>query len=153
MLLVLGVVMFGPEKLPAMSRKLARIIYMIRVFLNKSMDSLKEELGPDYADLKLTDLNPKTFVRRTLLVDVEEDIDDLKRQFDGFRSDLAGSSLDIKHELQSATAPAALPHTQSVRPVESPATISESLPENRDPAASSSDVSSGRSVPWDDEAT
>jgi len=64
LLLVLGVVMFGPEKLPLFARKAARVFVAVRNIANNAQTQLREELGPEYSDLKIEDLNPKKFVAK-----------------------------------------------------------------------------------------
>lgn len=95
LLLVLAVIFFGPEKLPEFSRKAARVVYVVRVFADQATSQLKEELGPEYKDLTLADLNPKTFVQKTLLADIQGDLDDIKKELDEVRTDLSGSVADV----------------------------------------------------------
>lgn len=102
-LLILGVIMFGPEKLPDISRKAARLVHFLRVFAQQATDSIKDELGPEYKDLKPSDLSPKNLVRKTLLADIEGDLDDIKAELDGVKSDLGSSS---KMVTAAAAAPA-----------------------------------------------
>ena len=64
LLLILGVVMFGPEKLPMFARKAARVFVAVRNIANNAQTQLREELGPEYSDLKLEDRNPKKFVAK-----------------------------------------------------------------------------------------
>lgn len=64
---ILAVVIFGPEKLPELARKAARIIAYLRRVGNDARSQLREELGPEFDDLRLSDLNPKNFVQRHLL--------------------------------------------------------------------------------------
>lgn len=128
LLLVLGVIMFGPEKLPQVSRKVAHVVHFVRVFANQATAQLREELGPEYKDLKLTDLNPKTLVRKTLLADIEGDLDDIKRELDGVKSDLNSSAADI------ADANADVKNLAGV-------------------AAGGAEVGAALIVPWDSEAT
>ncbi len=116
LLLVLGVIMFGPEKLPEISRKAARVVHVVRVLANQAMGSLREELGPEYKDLQLADLNPKTLVRKTLLADIEDDIDDIKRELDGVRADLTGAASDVNHELGAKNSPTAGSSSGAGRP-------------------------------------
>lgn len=87
LLLLFAVIVFGPERLPEFSRKVARVLFTIRVMANQATNQLKEELGPEYADLTLADLNPKTFVRKSLLADVEEEIADIKNEIDEVKSE------------------------------------------------------------------
>ncbi|GAA2181705.1 sec-independent translocase [Brooklawnia cerclae] len=95
LLLVLAVIMFGPEKLPEVSRRAARIVHFVRAFANQATNQLKDELGPEYKDLKPSDLNPKTLVSKLLLADVENDLNDIKRELDGVKADLNGSAADV----------------------------------------------------------
>ena len=48
MLLILGVVMFGPERIPPMARKAAKIIHFLRNIANDATSQLRNELGPEY---------------------------------------------------------------------------------------------------------
>ena len=90
-LIILAVVMFGPERIPEFSRKAARVIWYLRNIANTATTQLKEELGPEYKDLTLDDLNPKTFIQKHLLDDLQADLDSIKE-------DLA----DVKKELNDA---------------------------------------------------
>lgn len=61
-LIVLAVIIFGPDKLPEMARKAARVIAMLRNVANNAQDTVRRELGPEFADmtadLTLNDLRP-----------------------------------------------------------------------------------------------
>lgn len=78
-ILVLAVVMFGPEKLPQYSRKAARLFVYLRDIANNAKTSIGNELGPEYANLELKDLNPKTFIAKQLQNEVAL-IDEAKRE-------------------------------------------------------------------------
>lgn len=93
LLVVLAIVMFGPERIPEFARKAAKVVYFLRNVANDATTQLKSELGPEYADLKPEDLNPKTFITKHLLNDIQEELDDLK-------TDIA----DIKDELNDDAA-------------------------------------------------
>ncbi|HKF88376.1 MAG TPA: sec-independent translocase [Propionibacteriaceae bacterium] len=77
-LLVLAVVLFGPERLPELVRKAARTIRYVRTMADNAQRQLKDELGPDFSNLDVRDLNPKTFVRKHLLDEVEPVVTDVK---------------------------------------------------------------------------
>ena len=79
LLLVLGVVMFGPEKLPMFARKAARVFVAVRNIANNAQTQLREELGPEYSDLKLEDLNPKKFVAKHMREEIAA-IEEAKRE-------------------------------------------------------------------------
>ena len=72
-LLVLGLFVFGPERLPGMAAEAGRALRRLREYAKGLGDELKAELGPEVGDLDLASLNPKTFVRKHLF----EDDDDL----------------------------------------------------------------------------
>lgn len=101
MLLVLGVVMFGPEKIPPLARKAARVVHFLRGIANDAQNQLRSELGPEYADLELRDLNPKVFVKKHLLGTLQEDLDDIKTDLEGIKDDLAAEGRDLK-EIENA---------------------------------------------------
>ena len=90
MLVVLGVIMFGPEKIPEMSRKAARVVHYLRNVANQATDQIKGELGPEYADLTIDDLNPKKFIQKHLLDDVQGDINDIKGELMGVKTEVTG---------------------------------------------------------------
>ena len=50
---------FGPDKLPDFARQAGRMVRQLRDFANEAQDELREELGPEYADLELRDLDPR----------------------------------------------------------------------------------------------
>jgi sec-independent protein translocase protein tatB homolog len=79
LLLVLGVVMFGPEKLPLFARKAARVFVAVRNIANNAQTQLREELGPEYSDLKIEDLNPKKFVAKHMREEIAA-IEEAKRE-------------------------------------------------------------------------
>jgi sec-independent protein translocase protein TatB len=73
-LLVLGLFVFGPERLPGMAAEAGRALRRIRQYAKGLTDDLKAELGPEVGDLDLASLNPKTFVRKHLLEDDDEPV-------------------------------------------------------------------------------
>jgi sec-independent protein translocase protein TatB len=72
---VVAVVVFGPEKLPDYARQAGRFARQLRNLARSAQDQLREELGPEYADLKLTDLDPRQAIRRHILEAMDEDDD------------------------------------------------------------------------------
>jgi sec-independent protein translocase protein TatB len=71
-LVVIGVVLFGPDKLPSTARNAARFLRQFREFTANARADLKRELGPEFDGLSLDDLNPKRFVRKNLIGDGED---------------------------------------------------------------------------------
>ncbi|GGW37462.1 sec-independent translocase [Streptomyces caelestis] len=65
-LIVLAVLVFGPEKLPKVIQDVTRTIRKIREFSESAKNDIREELGPEFKDFEFEDLNPKTFIRKQL---------------------------------------------------------------------------------------
>jgi sec-independent protein translocase protein TatB len=70
-----AVLVFGPDKLPDLARQAGRMARQVRQFANQARDELREELGPEFADLELRDLDPRTIVRKHI-VEAMNDIED-----------------------------------------------------------------------------
>jgi sec-independent protein translocase protein TatB len=77
-LIALAVIIFGPEKLPELARKAARLLNYLRNIANDAQGKLRKELGPDFANLNLSDLNPKAMVTSTLLDPVRAEVADVR---------------------------------------------------------------------------
>jgi sec-independent protein translocase protein TatB len=81
-LVVLAIILFGPDKLPKLAADAARMLRQFREFTQGARADLRRELGPEFRDLSLEDLNPRTFVRKNLLgngsvLDDDYDLDEL----------------------------------------------------------------------------
>lgn len=89
-LIVLAVLVFGPDKLPKLIQDATRTIRKIREFSESAKQDIRQELGPEFKDFEFEDLNPKTFIRKQL------DNDDLglKEIRNGF---------DLKKEMAEVT--------------------------------------------------
>jgi len=73
---VLGVLVVGPEKMPDLARQAARLLKSAKQVTDSVRDELRENLGPDYADLEITDLHPRSLVRKHMLEALRDDEDD-----------------------------------------------------------------------------
>ncbi|MEV7138510.1 sec-independent translocase [Streptomyces tauricus] len=89
-LVVLAVLVFGPEKLPKVIQDVTRTIRKIREFSESAKADIREELGPEFKDFEFEDLNPKTFIRKQL----DNDELGLKEIRNGF---------DLKKEMAEVT--------------------------------------------------
>ncbi|WP_030781150.1 sec-independent translocase [Streptomyces sp. NRRL S-920] len=65
-LVVLAVLIFGPDKLPKVIQDVSRTIRKIREFSDSAKADIREELGPEFKDFEFDDLNPKKFIRKQL---------------------------------------------------------------------------------------
>ncbi|GAA3028211.1 MULTISPECIES: sec-independent translocase [Streptosporangium] len=72
-LVVIALLVFGPEKLPQAASQAARTLRNLRRMANNARDDLRTGLGPEFADFDPADLNPKNFVRKHLTADLEDD--------------------------------------------------------------------------------
>ena len=75
-ILLVAVIVFGPDKLPDYARQAGRMVRQLRKFAQSAQEDLRNELGPEYADLKLTDLDPRAIVKRHIAEALEDDEDD-----------------------------------------------------------------------------
>ncbi|MFB6819176.1 sec-independent translocase [Streptomyces sp. NPDC056347] len=66
-LAVLGMLIFGPDKLPKVIQDASRFIRKVREFSESAKQDIRTELGPEFKDFEFEDLNPKTFVRKQLM--------------------------------------------------------------------------------------
>ncbi|MGO1383508.1 MAG: sec-independent translocase [Arachnia sp.] len=105
LLIVLGVLLFGPEKLPEFSRKAARVVVAVRDIANNAQTQLRQELGPEYADLELKDLNPKAFISKHMSAEVAL-IEETKR-------DLKGATDTVRDAKKSITDAATLARSET----------------------------------------
>jgi len=69
-LLLIGLFIFGPERLPKVLADAVRMLRTVRQMARNATTELREELG---TDLDIEDLNPKTFVRKHLLSEDDQD--------------------------------------------------------------------------------
>ncbi|MDT3396228.1 sec-independent translocase [Streptomyces sp. B1866] len=81
-LIVLGVLIFGPDKLPKAIQDAARFIRKVREFSDSAKQDIRAELGPEFKDFEFDDLNPRNFARKHLL-DLDDDLG-LKEIRNGF---------------------------------------------------------------------
>lgn len=66
-ILVVAMVVFGPDRLPDYARQAGRMVRQVRRFAQAAQQDLRDELGPEYADLKITDLDPRTMIRKHII--------------------------------------------------------------------------------------
>jgi sec-independent protein translocase protein TatB len=76
-LAVLALLVLGPDKLPRFAADAARFIRQVRRMADTARDDVRRELGPEFADIDVSDLDPKSFVRKHVLDPDELGLDDL----------------------------------------------------------------------------
>lgn len=75
-LAIVGLVVLGPDRLPGLARDAARMLRSLREMATGARQQLREELGPEFADVDLRTLNPRTAVQRAVFGD---DMPDLRK--------------------------------------------------------------------------
>ena len=95
LLLVLAVILFGPERLPDLARKAARLLRYLRTVAGSAQQQLSKELGPEFENVDFRDLNPKTFVQNHLLDDIEPVIADVKSEVTDVGKAINSSAPDL----------------------------------------------------------
>jgi sec-independent protein translocase protein TatB len=75
-IVVVAIVVFGPDRLPDFARQAGRMVRQVRKFTESARDEIREELGPEFSDFELSDLDPRRAVRKYIddaWNEVEED--------------------------------------------------------------------------------
>ncbi|MFP8883664.1 sec-independent translocase [Streptomyces mangrovi] len=87
-LVILAILVFGPEKLPKVIQDTARFIRKVREFSDSARDDIRRELGPEFKDFDFEDLNPRNFARKHLLENEDLGLKEIRNGFD-LRQELA----------------------------------------------------------------
>jgi Sec-independent protein translocase protein TatA len=72
-LMLLTLFLVGPDRLPGVARDAGKALRTLRTTVKGMTDDLKTELGPEFQDVDLRSLHPKTFVQKHLLSDDDDD--------------------------------------------------------------------------------
>ena len=70
---LVAVMVFGPERLPVMAKQAGIMLRKARAMANAARDELRTELGPEYSDLELRDLDPRNIVRKHIIEAMEDE--------------------------------------------------------------------------------
>ncbi|MFK0196352.1 sec-independent translocase [Streptomyces lavendulae] len=102
-IVVLAILIFGPDKLPKVIQDVSGMIRKLRSFSDSAKQDIRSELGPEFKDFEFEDLNPKTFIRKQLTEN--EDLKEIRSSFD-LRKEL-NDVTDAVNSKEAAAAPAA----------------------------------------------
>jgi len=72
----IAVLVFGPDRLPDLARQAGRFAKQASKMARSARDELRDELGPEFADLELTDLDPRSIVRKHIMEAMNDEDDD-----------------------------------------------------------------------------
>lgn len=97
-IVILAVIVWGPDKLPELARKAARLITFFRQVANNAQTSVRTELGPGFEDFDITD--PKGSVRRYVMKQGGLDgVDDLVASLREATAELDDAAADIRRTM------------------------------------------------------
>ena len=84
-LAVIALIVFGPNELPKVASQAGRMLRDLRKIAEGAKADLREGLGPEFQDFDFDDLNPKSFVRKHLFDESEQQalFDQFKATTDG----------------------------------------------------------------------
>ena len=95
---IIAVILWGPDKLPELARKIARLIHFFRQVANNAQSSVRSELGPGFEDFDITD--PKGSVRRYVMRQGGLDgVEDLVASLREATAELDDAAADIRRTM------------------------------------------------------
>lgn len=101
-LVILGVLLFGPEKLPDLARKVARVVHYLRTVANNAQTTIRTELGPGFEDFDIRD--PKTFIRKHLMDEMDPLLADVRRELDESTAAMREATDQLRQQTPTAAA-------------------------------------------------
>ena len=100
------VIVVGPQRLPEYARKLTQAVRRLRVFLDDAKEQIAEEVGPELADLNLTDLDPRNYDPRKIVRDaLGEDLDAIRKDLATPFQSVAKEARETADAVATGTAP------------------------------------------------
>ncbi|UNO40068.1 sec-independent translocase [Streptomyces sp. MST-110588] len=106
-LVILAVLIFGPDKLPKVIQDVTGFIRKVRQFSDNAKEDIRSELGPEFKDFEFEDLKPRNFVRKHVLEKDEFGLQEIRNGFD-LRQEMAEVT-----EAVNGTGPSSAPSPSS----------------------------------------
>jgi sec-independent protein translocase protein TatB len=97
-IVLVGLFIFGPDKLPKAISDGLRMLRTVRDMARNATGDLSRELG---TTVELEDLNPKTFLRKHLLS--EEDEQALRKPLQGIYDEVRGVADGVREDVKQVT--------------------------------------------------
>lgn len=72
----IAVLVMGPDRIPGLAKQAAQLLKTVRRMATTARDELRTELGPEYADLELRDLDPRQIVRKHIAEAMSEEAEE-----------------------------------------------------------------------------
>ncbi|MFD7666942.1 sec-independent translocase [Streptomyces sp. NPDC059788] len=101
-LVILAVLIFGPDKLPKVISDVMSFVRKVRAFSDNAKEDIRSELGPEFKDFEFEDLKPKNFVRKHVLENDQYGLQEIRNGFD-LKKEMAEVT-DAVHGTDSAAA-------------------------------------------------
>jgi sec-independent protein translocase protein TatB len=90
-LAVIALVVFGPHELPKIASQAGRALRDLRRIAEGAKADLREGLGPEFQEFDFEDLNPRRFVQKLLLDDMNGGAQPAVNGYSGAEPGLAGA--------------------------------------------------------------
>ncbi|SDN12385.1 twin-arginine translocase TatA/TatE family subunit [Actinomyces ruminicola] len=102
-LLLVVVIVVGPQRLPEYTRKLTQGVRRLRLFLDDAKTQIAEEVGPELGDLDLSDLDPRNYDPRKIVRDaLGEDLDAIRRDLTNPFQSVVDTAKEASNEAAAA---------------------------------------------------
>ncbi|MEO6886401.1 MAG: sec-independent translocase [Jatrophihabitantaceae bacterium] len=154
-LAIVGLIVLGPDRLPGLAKDAARMLKTLREMANGARTQLRDELGPEFADIDLRNLNPRTALQRVVLGD--EDFSSLnpKAFLDGILADEPTVSLTKDEPVAPARQGRPPTQTASVQTAQQSQTVATPVPRQVKPVSRPrpQPLARNESAPFDSDAT
>jgi sec-independent protein translocase protein TatB len=80
-LAVIALIVFGPHELPKVAQRAGQGLRELRRLADGAKADLRDGLGPEFEDFDFEDLNPRRFVQKHLLDDLNDPAHDVMDEF------------------------------------------------------------------------
>jgi sec-independent protein translocase protein TatB len=70
---LVAMLVFGPDRLPDLARQAGKFVRTVRQMAENAKDDLGREMGEDFSDINLRDLDPREIVRKNFLDDLDDE--------------------------------------------------------------------------------
>ncbi|GAB3220211.1 twin-arginine translocase TatA/TatE family subunit [Kineococcus gypseus] len=116
-LLVVALVVLGPERLPQYAEQLAQLVKSVRRFAKGAQAQMREELGPEFDDIDWQKLDPRQYDPRRIVRDALSDVWDdepapAKKPARPAAGATAASRVNLDKGSSASAAPAAAPYDE-----------------------------------------
>jgi sec-independent protein translocase protein TatB len=71
-LLVIALVVFGPDKLPQLAKDAGKMLRTLRDMAQGARHQLTDELGPEFSNIDIRSFNPRTALKKAIFDDDDE---------------------------------------------------------------------------------